>query len=314
MPDGRTRDIVVIGGSAGAIEAVTTIVRALPRELKAAVAIVVHHYERVPSIFGKILDMVGTLPAVTVADQTPLEPGRIYVPVSDRHLVIEPGVVRATRSAKENRARPAVDPLFRSAARAYGRRVIGIILTGNLDDGTAGLRAVKRVGGLTVVQDPEEAIFDGMPRSALEHVEVDHTVKVEEVAPLIVAATESNMGSTGSTEPTTTNGHPSGPGPLVPVTCPTCHGVLRETDDGEATSFSCHTGHTFGAETLLEGQDEDVEIALWSAVRALQEKMMLLERLIQRPTVSDYMRERHGSERKRIEHHVATLRRLLESD
>src|SRR3954471_14689663 len=280
MPDGRTRDIVVIGGSAGGIEAVTTIVRGLPRELNAVVAIVVHHYERGPSIFGKILDMVGTLPAVTVADQVPLEPGRIYVPVSDRHLIIEPGGVRATRSAKENRARPAVDPLFRSAARAYGQRVMGIILTGNLDDGTAGLRAVKRGGGLTVVQDPEEAIFDGMPRSALEHVYVDHKVRVEEVAPLIVAATEGKMGNVGTmgstsfTEPPTTDGHPSGPGPLVPVTCPTCHGVLRETDDGQATFFSCHTGHTFGVQTLLEGQDEDLEIALWSAVRALQEKMM----------------------------------------
>src|SRR3954462_1183761 len=132
MGESRSQDIIAIGGSAGAIEAVREIIGALPRQLPAAVAVVVHHHERAPSVFGSILERLRTLHPVTVDDEVPLQHGRVYVPRSDRHLVIEPGMVRVHRGPKENRARPAVDPLFRSAARAYGPRVLGVVLTGNL--------------------------------------------------------------------------------------------------------------------------------------------------------------------------------------
>ena len=210
------RDIIAIGGSAGAIEAVSTIVRALPPTLPAAVAVVVHHYQRAPNIFGKILDSLQTLPATTVEDEAPLEHGRIYVPSSDRHLTIAPGSLHAIRTAKENRARPAIDPLFRSAAKAYGRRVVGVVLTGNLDDGAAGLMAIKRAGGLAVVQDPADAMFSGMPRNALEMVEVDFRVRLVEIAALLTTAAEGKM---ASKRPAAGNGQPpAGPGDLMVFT------------------------------------------------------------------------------------------------
>jgi two-component system chemotaxis response regulator CheB len=313
MAETQGNDVIVIGGSAGAVEAVTQIVRALPRGLPAAVAVVVHHYERAPSVFGRILSRFNTLPPVTVEDEVPLEPGHIYVPPSDRHLVIEPGRLRVNRAAKENRARPAVDPLFRSAAKAYRHRVMGIILTGNLDDGTAGLMAIKRAGGITAVQDPDEAMFPAMPRSALDFVDPHYRVPLAEIPPLIVAAAEGRLSAKNQGRPG--NGSPSQPGHLVPLTCPSCHGALQEIDDGKAISFACHTGHTFGVDSLLAGQDEDVETALWSAVRALQEKVFFLDRLAKRAEehASTTMRDRHERERRRIEHHVATLRRLLET-
>ena len=307
------RDIIAIGGSAGAIEAVSTIVRALPPTLPAAVAVVVHHYQRAPNIFGKILDSLQTLPATTVEDEAPLEHGRIYVPSSDRHLTIAPGSLHAIRTAKENRARPAIDPLFRSAAKAYGRRVVGVVLTGNLDDGAAGLMAIKRAGGLAVVQDPADAMFSGMPRNALEMVEVDFRVRLVEIAALLTTAAEGKM---ASKRPAAGNGQPpAGPGDLMVFTCPTCHGTLRETADDNVLHYACHTGHTFGLESLMASQDDDLEMALWTALRVLREKVFLLDRLGKRADEhsSQFMRERHETERRRLEHHVATLRRVLET-
>jgi two-component system chemotaxis response regulator CheB len=310
-PQGR--DVIVIGGSAGAVEAVSAIVRALPRDLPAAVAVVIHQHERAPSVLGRILERFDTLPPVTVESEAPLARGRLYLAATDRHLIVEPGLLRATRTAKENRARPAVDPLFRSAARAYGHRVVGVVLTGNLDDGSAGLLSIKRAGGLAVVQDPEDAMFPGMPRSAIEFVDVDHQLPLAEIPPLLVSAAEGTMART--LRSANGNGGSAAEGHLVPLTCPSCHGALQEIDDGKGISFACHTGHTFGPKTLLEGQDEDIETALWSAVRALQEKMFFLDRLAKRAeeNASTTMLERHQQERGRIEHHVATLRRLLES-
>ncbi|MET0400950.1 MAG: chemotaxis protein CheB, partial [Cystobacter sp.] len=170
------RDIIVVGASAGGVEALSRLVSQFPRDLPAAVLVVLHLGTGHRSALPQLLSRAGHLEAVHPQDGAPLEPGRIYVAPNDRHLVVEPGRVRLLHGPRENNHRPAVDPLFRSAALAYGPRVIGVVLTGALDCGTAGLMAVKHRGGLAVVQDPRDAFCPDMPRSAMEFVKVDHSV------------------------------------------------------------------------------------------------------------------------------------------
>jgi two-component system chemotaxis response regulator CheB len=322
-PTLQPRDIIVIGGSAGAVEGVISIVKGLPRGLPAVVATVIHHSPRAPDILASILTRQGTLPAVTVVDAAPLEPGKIYVPAADRHLVIEREQIRTSRAARENRTRPAIDPLFRSAANAHGARVIGVLLSGHLDDGTAGLLTIQRQGGLTLVQDPDDAAFPSMPLNALNAMQVDHLAPVRDIPALLARAVAGQLSAHHPAEIPPANGSnglgaspPAAP-PTQPValTCPTCHGALGEDDEAGVPVFRCHTGHAFATQSLLASQDEDLEIALWSAVRALQEKHFLLTKLIEGPkgdAVTD-LRERHRAERERIEHHISVLRRMLET-
>jgi two-component system, chemotaxis family, protein-glutamate methylesterase/glutaminase len=178
-------DIIVVGASAGGVEALRVLVGKLPRDLPAAVLVVLHVSPEHKSILPRILTGAGPLPAEHAKDGELLEPGRIYVAPPDRHMVVDDGVVRLTRSPPERGHRPAVDSLFHSAARFHGARVVGVVLSGALDDGTAGLVAVKKRGGVTVVQDPEEALCADMPRSALEHLEVDYCLPTAQIAALI---------------------------------------------------------------------------------------------------------------------------------
>ena len=191
--DGRSplvhRDIIVIGASAGGVEATSEIARALPANFPGAVFIVVHIAPTATSLLPTILTRRGALVARHPNDGDPIEPGTIYVAPPDRHLMIERGRIRIVRGPMENGTRPAVDPLFRSAATAYGARVVGVVLSGNLDDGTSGLMAIKRCGGLAIVQDPDDALFPGMPQSAIDHVAVDRIVPLEAIPEAIIAAT-----------------------------------------------------------------------------------------------------------------------------
>jgi two-component system chemotaxis response regulator CheB len=178
-------DIIVMGASAGGVEALREIVRGLPADLSAAIFVVLHLPSDATSVLPDILKRAGRLPAFHPKDLDAIEPGRIYVAQPDCHLLIKRGQVRLVRGPKENSARPAIDPLFRTAARYYARRVIGVVLSGTLDDGTAGLLDIKLRGGIAVVQEPADAIYSGMPRSALENVEVDHCVPASEIASLL---------------------------------------------------------------------------------------------------------------------------------
>ena len=182
-------DIIVVGASAGGIEALRMLIGALPADLPASLFIVVHTSPETPSLLADILTYSGKLPATNVTDGERIQKGRIYVAPPDRHLLVEPNRVRVTRGPKENRFRPAIDPLFRSAAQTYGPRVAGIILTGYMDDGTAGLWTVKQLGGTAIVQDPADALVPFMPLSAMTHVKVDYCVPLEEIAPLLVQLT-----------------------------------------------------------------------------------------------------------------------------
>src|SRR3982750_3657394 len=178
-------DIIVMGASAGGVEALSQLVRTLPEDLPAAVFVVLPVRAPATSGLRHTLSRNGPLAATHPADGEAIEPGRIYVARSDRHLIIHPERIRLSLGPRENGHRPAVDPLFRSAARSYGRRVVGVILSGTLDDGTAGLAAVKMRGGLSIVQDPDDALYTGMPRSAIEHVAVDHVVPLSQIAPIL---------------------------------------------------------------------------------------------------------------------------------
>ena len=283
-------DIVVVGASIGGLEALRSLVADLPHDLPAAVFVVWHIAPESPALLPEILQRAGPLPALHPHDGEAIQPGRIYVAPPDHHLLLEDGRVRLSRGPKENRFRPAIDPLFRSAARAYGSRVIGVILSGALDDGTAGMEAVKARGGIAVIQDPREAINPAMPQSVLAHVAVDHRVPAAAIGPLL-GDLAPRVVEEGGKEPVTEHmdietrialeanpleagimqlGKPS------PYTCPECHGTLLAVTTDGILRFRCHTGHAYTVNSLLAEVSGSIEEALWSAVRVIEEQVMLL--------------------------------------
>jgi two-component system chemotaxis response regulator CheB len=291
-----THDIIVIGTSKGGVEALSRLVAQLPRDLPASVFVVLHLAPDYRSLLPDILSRVGPLPARHPEDYEPLQQGRIYVAPSDHHLLVEPGHVRVVRGPLENGHRPAVDPLFRSAARAYGERVVGVVLTGALNDGTSGLLAVKSQGGVAVVQEPEDAACPDMPRSALEYVKADHRVRLSELGALLnklarkpVRAARKRPPSrmmeqevkVQLSDPGSTNRAPAAGEPSL-FSCPDCGGVLFELEDTGMLRYRCRVGHAFTGEALTHGQLLSVEAALWAAVRALEENAALARRMASR--------------------------------
>jgi two-component system, chemotaxis family, protein-glutamate methylesterase/glutaminase len=293
-------DIIVIGFSAGGIEPLLELVADLPSDLPAALFVVHHFPANSISALPSILSRTADLPVRNAQDREPVAPGHIYVGRPDRHLLIMRGLIRLTRGPREHGNRPALDPLFRSAARSYGSRVIGVVLSGTLDDGTVGLRVIKSTGGLAVVQDPEQATYPGMPSSAIEHVDVDHVVPSGEMGALLARLTrEPALPPSGvlpdnfdpeldpdRPEPavvgTTALRRPTPPGIPSTLTCPECGGLLFEEEESGLLHFRCHVGHAFSEETLMAVQAHALEGALWAAVRALEEKAELGRRLAER--------------------------------
>ena len=289
------KDIVVVGASAGGMGALERLAAGLPRDLPAAVFVVWHLAPGVKTILPRVLTRAGPLPAVTPADGDRIEPGRIYVAPNDHHMLLEKGYIRVTRGPKENRFRPAIDPLFRSAAYIYGSRAIGVVLTGALDDGTAGLWAIKLRGGTAIVQDPEDAEHRSMPLNALDNVEVDYKVPTAEMGPLLSRlAGEEAPAMPSLAEAELERMHAEVKiaegadameqnvkqyGEFSAFTCPECSGVLTQLRDGSIRRYRCHTGHAYSADALAESASEQVEHQLWSAVRALDETVMLLNQL-----------------------------------
>jgi two-component system chemotaxis response regulator CheB len=318
------RDIVVIGGSAGSIESVAEIVRGLPAHLPAAIFVVVHFPGSVTSALPSILTRAGVLPATHPDNEAPIQPGRIYVAPPDCHVFIEDGNIRLSHGPKENGHRPAIDPLFRSAAHHYGSRVVGILLSGNLSDGTAGLVGIKQRGGIAVVQDPETALYSGMPRSAIQRVPVDHVVPVKAMAGLLEQLTtepaplrkdvampshneDDTLDEVAIEDRKTQAGIPS------TMSCPECHGVLWEHRDGNVLAFRCRVGHAFTEEALLAIQAEQLEAALWTALRALEEHSALSRRLAARAAHRGHSHSastftEHAMD---AEHHASTIRSVL---
>lgn len=287
----QTRDVVVIGASMGGRDALLNLVEQLPADLPASLFVVQHLAAGGPSGLASALHDRGALPASQILQDAPIERSRIYVAPPNCHLVVDDGIVRAVFGPRENRSRPAIDPLFRSAAVAFRSRVIGIILTGLLNDGAAGLHAVKRCGGVALVQDPADAAHPDMPRHAIEKVDVDHVVPLAEMGALLLrligetAPDPPDVPEDLSLETRLISGSEtripakSLPGTLSTLACPDCGGPLREMDDAAVRRYRCHVGHAFTAENLLADQDGAVEKALYIAMRTLKERADLLRRL-----------------------------------
>lgn len=289
------KDVVVVGASAGGMGALEKLVAGLPGDFPAALFVVWHLAPGVRTVLPQVLMRAGPLPALQPNDGDRIEPGRIYVAPNDHHMLLEKGYVRVTRGPKENRFRPAVDPLFRSAAYIYGPRAIGVVLTGALDDGTSGLWAIKLRGGTAIVQDPEDAQHRSMPLNALDNVDVDHKLPAAEIGPLLgrlvreAAPAEVQIAAPQleqmQAEVKIAEGADSMDqnmrrfGELSAYTCPECNGVLTLLKDGRIKRYRCHTGHAYSADALVQSATEQVEDQIWSAVRALDETVLLLNQL-----------------------------------
>ncbi len=291
------RDIIVIGASAGGVEALSLLVGQLPADLPASIFVVLHVPAHSPSLLPQILDRRGPLQAGHPADGESIRPGRIYIAPPDFHLLLQSDCVRLVRGPRENGHRPAVDPLFRTAARAFGPRVVGVVLSGTLDDGTAGLAAIKQQGGVAIVQDPDEALYSGMPRSALESVAVDHSLPVVEIAGLLDRLARQPVQVASEDDPVTYRIRKESeiaafdldaiededrPGRPSTFGCPDCGGALWELQDGDLVRFRCRVGHAWTANGLLAEQSDGIETALWTALRALEERAALCKRVAER--------------------------------
>lgn len=277
VPRLARRDLVVIGASAGGVEALRKVAAGLPPDLAAAVCVVLHLSPSSPSALAAILSRAGPLPCRSASDEQTLRRGEIIVAVPDHHLVIDDGRARLTVGPRENGHRPAVDVLFRTAAAERGDRVVGVVLSGTRDDGAAGLAVIRAHGGATVVQNPQEALYSGMPTSALASGVADAVAPSNLIGQTVAAIVN------GETLPAgiTSNNGADDPGPGMPLTsvCPECGGVLSEHATAGVPFWECHVGHRYSPDSFAAAQAANVEAALWTAVRALRDRAALLARM-----------------------------------
>jgi two-component system, chemotaxis family, protein-glutamate methylesterase/glutaminase len=288
MPPKR-RNIIVVGTSAGGLEALDQLVGQLPTGLPASIFIVQHmaaHNSGQPLL--RRLSRHKAFRPKLAEDGDRFKPGRIYIAPPDNHLLVKNGKMLVTKGARENRHRPGIDPLFRSAAVAYGARVIGVVLTGMLDDGTAGLMAIKRCGGVAVVQDPRDAAYSGMPVNALNNVDVDFCVPVAEMGRLLTRLVSQPCGKSKAVPSDirieaviaervlSDVSQVNALGDQVPYNCPGCGGVLWEIDTPGEKRYRCHTGHSYTGPALLASQSEKIEEMLWISLRMFEERKNLL--------------------------------------
>ena len=323
-------DIVVIGTSAGGLKAVSAVLSVLPADFPAAIFLVQHMASDQKSYLPELLDDVCDLPVSSPPDNERFVRGRVYVAAPDHQLLLHEDRVRAIRGPQENRFRPSIDALFRSAARSHGSRVIGMILTGSLDDGTVGLQTIKKRGGITVVQDPDEAEYPSMPRTALRYVEVDHTVKIAEAGALLLRLVLE--------PPPPQEGFPLTPaieiesriaeqlmntreflgsvekiGKRTTYTCPECNGAIWEIGLNEPMKLRCHVGHSFTGEIFSAQQSTNMENALWSAVRIMEEKVTFCRQLAERKRARGLPDEAvtHEKEAEDLDREVTRVRDLI---
>ena len=286
---------IAIGASAGGIEALRDVVSRMPSDLSAPVFLVVHIPPFVASSLPEIISNAGPLPAVHPKDGTKIRTGSIYVAPPDHHLLIDEGYVGVKKGPKENRFRPSIDALFRSAAYVCGPGAIGVVLSGALDDGTSGLWSIKRLGGTTIVQRPNQARFESMPRSALDYVEVDYNLPSTEIGALLGRLVNEQPAAESAVDCETKTrmakeiqiAADDGAfqkgimelGALTPFTCPECHGALVKMTEGKMSRFRCHTGHAYTDNALLEAVMESTGEMLWQVIRSLEEGVMLLKHM-----------------------------------
>ena len=289
--------IIVVGASSGGVEALRALFRELKPHLNAAVFIVLHIPPDAKSFLPQILGKLNPMPVQHAQDGAKIRSGHVYIAPPNQHLILENGTMRLTYGPKVNHTRPAIDPLFESAARQYGNRVIGVLMSGNLFDGTKGLLSIQQAGGKTVVQDPEEALFSSMPVSALQSVPIDYSLPVSEIATLLNNITEEAVLAKGETQVNkAAPGKPEDEMSLIKkdfetyqkgyasnqrsvLACPDCGGILWEFQDSSLVRYRCHTGHIYNAEVILSSHDSDLEKVFWTAIRLLVEKAAVSNRL-----------------------------------
>lgn len=324
------RHVILIGGSAGGVEALTRLVADLTSDMPAAICVTIHFPAGGMSALPRILQRAGSIPAVHATDKQPLEEGRIYIAPPDHHLLIFRNELRLYRGPRENGNRPAIDPMFRSAALSYGPRSIGVVLSGNLDDGTSGLLAIKRRGGIAIAQDPEEAMFSSIPQSAIDHVDVDYVVKLDRLGALLNELAQAPVPR--EEYPVSDNARKEmeyaeldlariedvgeHPGDLAPFGCPDCGGTLWELREGNLVRFRCRVGHAWTSEALLARQAETLDAALWTALRALEESASLSNELAERARSrgNDRLAERMADHAELAERRAGTIRDVLLRD
>ncbi|RWB57081.1 chemotaxis protein CheB [Mesorhizobium sp.] len=323
--EARNRFIIVIGASAGGVEPLKRIVGDLPADLPAAVFVVLHVGQ--VSYLPEILDRAGTLKALVAKNGATFRTGNIYVAPPGFHLLLHGDHMMLRRGPRENLARPAIDPLFRSAALSYGASVIGVLLSGSLADGTAGLRAIKAVGGLTVVQHPKDTLVPSMVESALHYVEVDHCLPAAKLGGLLANLAAEPAGETLPAPPGarleaaiaaqehSTMKNEDRLGELSVFTCPECHGPLWEIEDGDMLRYRCHTGHAFTADAVMEAQAIEADEILWSLLRSHQQRAEFARRMAERQKTQhrSELASEFGKRAKEYEADAALIERILES-
>jgi two-component system chemotaxis response regulator CheB len=270
-------DLVTIGASAGGVDALCTVVKGLPADFAAAILVVMHIGES--SALPEVLNNCGKLPASFVTDHPVMKRGHIYIAPPHYHLRVVDGKLTLSLGPKENLRRPAIDPLFRSAARLYRKRVVGVILSGALDDGAAGLFAIKSRGGIAIVQDPEDAFQSSMPQQAMRHTKVDYRLPVSKIGPLLLKLVGRRRSKNERLAPPKgippSNADLTEGGRPLPVSCPACQGPLFVLKEGKETYTHCRVGHAFSSASLHEAHDEALERSLWTSIRMLGEKIIL---------------------------------------
>jgi len=316
--------IVVLGASAGGMDALREVVAQLSTGFPAPIFVVNHmSADGDAETLGRALDRSGELSCTVARHEEEFRPGHVYIAPADHHMLVAKETIRITKGARENRSRPSIDPLFRSAAVAHGNRVTGVILTGYLDDGTAGLNAIHRCGGVCVVQDPEDAAYPDMPRNALEATAVDHCVPLAQLGALLTKlvnrepgprvavpddiALEARIAERVLSDLRSVNrlGH------QVPFNCPDCGGVLWQIEAVESLRFRCHTGHAFTVDMLRVAQETKIEETLWYALRMFEERKNLLKKMAR---AADGSAVRSFEERaEESEVHIERIRAMLKA-
>jgi two-component system chemotaxis response regulator CheB len=284
MPDDGC-DVVVVGASAGGVEALMRLARSIPPDFPLPILVVLHVPATGPSVLPQILQRAGALPAAHAADGMALDGGGFVIAPPDRHMRVSGTTIELGRGPRENGHRPAIDPLFRSAAEAYGSRAAGVVLSGSLDDGTIGLFCIKEAGGATLAQDPQDALFPAMPANAIAYARPDYILPVEEIVDTLVRLSAGSAGRPGkevslsndqAPDPSAENAEP---GELAPFACPDCGGTLWERREGETVSYRCRVGHAFTINSLLARHDDALDRLLWAAYRALEERAAMARRV-----------------------------------
>ena len=316
----KPETVIVVGASAGGVDAIGAIVGDLPANFAAAILVVLHigaHKSNLPWL----LNRQGPVEALHPADGDPVEGCRVYVAPPDHHLTVEDGIMRLTKGPRENFARPAIDPLFRSAAQTYGPNLIGVMLTGGLNDGTAGMYELKQRGGLAIVQNPDEAQSASMPRSVMAHVSVDHCLPVAEIAPLLVRLVSERAQAAHLPQPTSTPKVPEMTAEFthhrpIAVTCPDCGGALRRRDLGTIALFECHIGHRYTAEVMLAAQFLALERSVEMAMRSLGERAELCRQMADKTATDDSLGvlERWTAAMREARDQTEPLRMLVERE